>query len=214
MVTRNYSKELDRKLLEIRNSGKTPTLLLHSCCAPCSSYVLMYLSEFFDIIVFYYNPNIFPETEYEQRKTEQKRLLNEMRLKNKVSFLDCDYTPEDFFEIIKGYEKEPEGGKRCEICYKLRLEKTAKIGKKIGANFFASTLSVSPYKNAQKLNEIGETLAIQYNVPYLASDFKKKNGYKISIELSKKYDLYRQNFCGCVFSKKLANKEDFSEGSI
>ena len=197
----NYSKELYKKLLEIKNNNITPKLLLHSCCAPCSSYVLMYLSEFFNIAVFYYNPNIFPSSEYNHRKAEQKRLLTQMRFKNKVSFIDCDYNPKEFFDAVKGYENEKEGGKRCEICYKLRLEKTAIVAKKNQFDFFATTLTVSPYKNAQKLNEIGEKIATKYDIPYLAADFKKKNGYKISIELSKKYDLYRQDFCGCIFSK-------------
>lgn len=162
----------------------------------------MYLSDFFNITVFYYNPNIFPETEYKYRKSEQKRLLQEMKFKNPVSFLDCDYNPQEFFNTVKGYESEIEGGKRCELCYKLRLEKTAQVAKTNNFEYFASTLSVSPYKNAKKLNQIGELLAEQYGINYLASDFKKKNGYKISIELSKKYNLYRQNYCGCVFSQR------------
>lgn len=200
----NYSKELEKKLLELKKEKITPKLLLHSCCAPCSSYVLMYLTEYFNITVLYYNPNISPQKEYEFRKSEQKRLLSQMEFKNPVSFIDCDYDPLNFYENVKGYEKEPERGKRCEICYKMRLEKTAQIAKKHGFDYFATTLTVSPHKDAQKLNQIGETLQDKYGIKYLCSDFKKKNGYKISIDLSKKYNLYRQDFCGCIFSK---NKE-------
>ena len=203
---KNYSQELERTLQKIRLSGAVPTLLLHSCCAPCSSYVLQYLADFFDITVFYYNPNIYPNSEYEIRENEQKRLINQMKLKRKINFLDCAYDPNEFFSKITGYENEKEGGRRCDICYKLRLEKTAKVAKKNNFNYFTTTLTVSPYKNAQKLNEIGSDLTIKYGIPFLCSDFKKKNGYKISIELSKVYNLYRQNYCGCIFSKNNAQK--------
>ena len=148
-MIKNYSKELDKKLLEIKNNNIKPKLLLHSCCAPCSSYVLMYLSEFFNINVFYYNPNIFPDLEYSRRKSEQKRMLTQMSFKNKVSCFDCDYNSKEFFDAVKGYENEKEGGQRCEICYKLRLEKTAIVAKENQFDFFSTTLTVSPYKNAQ-----------------------------------------------------------------
>lgn len=198
---RNYSNELEKILEDLKKNNIIKSLLLHSCCAPCSSYVLSYLSDYFNITVLYYNPNISPSFEYFLRKSEQKRLLEQMNFKNKVSFIDCDYNPREFFDLVKGFENEKEGGKRCDICYRLRLEKTAMLAKENMMDCFATTLTVSPYKNADKLNQIGEALSEKYSVPYLVSDFKKKNGYKLSIELSRKYNLYRQNFCGCVFSK-------------
>ena len=178
-----------------------PKLLLHSCCAPCSSYVLEYLSPYFHICDFYYNPNISPKREYEERKEELMRLIQEMSLQEKVTFLEGTYEPEKFFEMAKGLEGLPEGGERCFKCYEMRLRESAKIAKEQGADYFATTLTISPLKNAQKLNEIGEAIAKEYGVAYLPSDFKKKNGYKRSIELSTQYELYRQNYCGCVFSK-------------
>jgi len=186
----------------INNLNKTPKLLLHSCCAPCSSYVISYLSEFFDITIFYYNPNISPKEEYEKRKEEQIRLINEMPTKNKVSILDCDYDNDLYEKTISGLEKEPEGGRRCYKCFMLRLDKTAKEAKDNNFDYFSTTLSVSPYKNSKVINEIGIELQDKYNIKWLYSDFKKKDGYKKSILLSKEYNLYRQNYCGCKYSKK------------
>ncbi len=197
----NYQKNLERKLEEIKNTTITPTLLLHSCCAPCSSYVIEYLSPYFNITILYYNPNISPKEEYEKRKEEQIKLIHTMKTPNPVSFIDCDYDNNLYEKQIKGLEKEPERGKRCTKCFELRLEKTAKIAKENKFDFFGTTLTVSPYKNAKLLNEIGQILSQKYQVPWLFSDFKKNNGYKRSIELSKIYNLYRQNYCGCIYSK-------------
>ena len=197
----NYQIVLNKNIDEIRKSGRVPSLLLHSCCAPCSSYVLEYLSEYFDITVFYYNPNISPREEFCKRVAEQKRLISEMPLKRAVKFIEGAYDSERFFEMSKGLEDAREGGERCFKCYRMRLEETAKAAKSGGFDYFTTTLSVSPLKNAQKLNEIGKELSDMYNVPYLFSDFKKRNGYKRSCELSRIYGLYRQNYCGCVYSK-------------
>ena len=185
----------------IQNLKSTPTLLLHSCCAPCSSYVLNYLSKHFKITVLYYNPNISPKEEYEKRKQEQIRLIQEMPFENKVDIMDCDYDNDQFETLVKGLEEEREGGSRCFRCYRLRLEKTALLASQNHYDYFGTTLTVSPYKNSQKLNEIGYDLEQIYHIPYLYSDFKKKEGYKKSIEFSKIYHLYRQNYCGCVYSK-------------
>lgn len=195
----NYQKELDNLL---NNLEGTPKLLLHTCCAPCSSYCIEYLSNYFDITVLYYNPNISPKEEYEKRKQEQIRFLKEFPSKNKLDILDIDYDYNDFLSIAKGLEQEKEGGRRCHKCYLLRLEKTAQIAKKHHFDYFGTTLTVSPYKNSKVLNEIGRILQEKYNVAYLFSDFKKKEGYKRSIELSKIYHLYRQDYCGCIYSKK------------
>ena len=202
MNKRNYQRELDNLLLEIKKSCTTPKLLVHSCCAPCSSYVLEYLSEYFDITVLYYNPNISPKEEYEYRKAEQIRLINRKTWTNPVNFMDCDWEGDVFDSAIKGYEHENEGGPRCKVCFSLRLSKTAEIAKTNGFDFFVTTLSISPLKNADLLNEIGETLSKQYDIKYLPSDFKKREGYKRSIELSREFDLYRQDYCGCVYSKR------------
>ena len=180
------------------------TLLLHVCCAPCSSYVLEYLSEYFDISLLFYNPNIYPSEEYQKRLDEVKRLIGEMPLKSKVKIIEGRYEPNDFFDIANGLEKAEEGGERCFKCYRLRLDEAAREAKKGNFDFFTTTLSISPHKNAQKLNEIGEELEKQYGVRYLYADFKKKEGYKRSIELSRIYGLYRQNYCGCGFSRAAA----------
>ena len=206
MQNRNYQKELEKLIEKQQRDGKKPSLLLHSCCAPCSSYVLEYLAPYFNICDFYYNPNISPKQEYEDRKEELVRLIREMGLSTEVTFLEGTYRPEDFFAMAKGMEKLPEGGERCFKCYEMRLRESAKIAKEQGAEYFATTLTISPLKNAQKLNEIGERLAEEYGVKYLPSDFKKKNGYKRSVELSAQYELYRQNYCGCVFSKLQAGE--------
>ena len=198
----NYQKILDKELDRIQSNNITPTLLLHSCCAPCSSYVIEYLSKYFKITVFYYNPNISPDNEYRYRANEQKRLIESMPLENPVEFLEGEYIPDDFFDISKGLENEPEGGARCAKCFNLRLSKTAETAKQGNYDYFTTTLTISPLKNAKLINNIGIELSKKYDVPYLQSDFKKKNGYKRSIELSKEYNLYRQNFCGCVFSKR------------
>ena len=178
-----------------------PSVLLHSCCAPCSSYVLAYLNKYFNITVFYYNPNITNKEEYLKRKQEQIRLISELPAINKINILDADYKPEKFFEISKGLEDCREGGERCFKCYKLRLEATAKAAKENNFDYFCTTLTISPLKNAQKINEIGHMLGDEYQIPFLPSDFKKKEGFKKSIELSSQYNLYRQNYCGCIYSK-------------
>jgi len=196
----NYQKELDKLIQRLKEEDKVPRLLLHSCCAPCSSYVLEYLGEYFEITVFYYNPNIFPESEYTKRILEQQILLGEMKLKYPAGFMAGNYDREAFYEIAKGLEHLKEGGERCLKCYELRLREAAKLAKEGEFDYFTTTLSVSPHKNADRLNEIGTRLAGEYGVEYLQSDFKKKNGYKRSIELSKEFGLYRQNYCGCEFS--------------
>lgn len=208
MQNRNYQKELEKLIEKQQRDGEKPSLLLHSCCAPCSSYVLEYLAPYFQICDFYYNPNISPKREYEDRKEELVRLIDEMGLSTEVTFLEGTYQPEDFFAMAKGLEDLPEGGERCFKCYEMRLRESAKIAKEQGAEYFATTLTISPLKNAQKLNEIGEQLAAEYGVKYLPSDFKKKNGYKRSVELSAQHELYRQNYCGCVFSKMQSEKID------
>lgn len=209
----NYQKELEKileKLTATQMEGgrggevSPPTLLLHSCCAPCSSYVLEYLCKYFQITVFYFNPNISESEEYRKRVEEQKRLIDAYNAEEKgypISVVEGDYEPGRFFEMSRGLERCPEGGERCFKCFDLRLRETAVQAKALGFDYFATTLTISPLKNAQKLNEIGLSLAQEYGVPWLPSDFKKKNGYKRSIELSAEYDLYRQDYCGCAFSK-------------
>ena len=198
----NYQKELDRFIKKIIEENQTPKLMLHSCCAPCSSYVLEYLSEYFEITVFYYNPNISPESEYTKRICEQQMLIDKLPVKHPVSFVAGPYDSDRFYEIAKGLQEEKEGGARCFKCYGLRLRETARIAKEAGFDYFTTTLSISPMKKAEKLNEIGMIVGEEFGIPYLQSDFKKKNGYKRSIELSAKYDLYRQDYCGCEFSRR------------
>ena len=199
---RNYQKELEAIIKSNADNNKFPRLLLHSCCAPCSSYCLEYLAEFFDITLLYFNPNIFPADEYTYRIAEQKRLIDSLPLKRKVEFIEGGYEPEEFFAAVSGLEDEPEGGRRCEECWLLRLEEAAACAKEGDFDYFTTTLSISPLKSAEKLNNIGERLAEEYGVRYLFSDFKKRGGYQRSIELSKEYNLYRQNYCGCVFSRR------------
>ncbi len=217
-VVRNYQKELDKITEDIKN-GSAPTLFLHSCCAPCSSYVLEYLRQFFRITVFYYNPNITEAQEYRKRVAEQKRLIaaynaysreaeqaetgtgQEQNKGYLIDIVEGDYEPACFYEIAKGLEQCPEGGERCFACYALRLQETAKRARAGGYDYFTTTLTISPLKNAAKLNEIGEQFAKEYGTAWLPSDFKKKNGYKRSVELSREYDLYRQDYCGCVYSR-------------
>lgn len=198
----NYQIILDETINNIVKENKRPKLLLHSCCAPCSSYVLEYLTNYFDITVFYYNPNISSYEEYEKRYKEVQRFIHDFGLENKVSFINGSYDNDKYEKLIKGLENETEGGTRCEKCYYLRLEETCRYAKEHGFDYFTTTLSISPYKNSEKLNSIGKKLEDEYDVLYLLSDFKKKNGYKRSIELSREYNLYRQNYCGCIYSQK------------
>lgn len=211
MNQRNYQRELEQILQNTDNKGKT--LFLHSCCAPCSSYVLVYLRKFFRITVFYYNPNITFPDEYGRRVEEQKRLIDTLNkelesLPEKerdaypINVQVGDYEPELFFQAVRGYEHIPEGGERCFRCFSLRLREAAKLAAQNQSDYFTTTLTISPLKNAAKLNEIGEAAGKEFQVEFLPSDFKKKNGYKTSVELSQKYHLYRQDYCGCVFSKK------------
>ena len=196
----NYDLEMEKQMSNLEEGDN---LLLHACCAPCSSAVLNRLANFFKISIFYYNPNITEEEEYQERINELKRFVSEFKTKYPVEIIEGNYEPEKFMEMAKGLEKEPERGKRCYKCYELRLEETAKIAEELGFNNFATTLTLSPHKNANWINEIGEKLDKKYNSNYLYSDFKKKEGYKKSIELSKEYNLYRQDYCGCIYSKKV-----------
>lgn len=198
---------MEKVLKEISGREQAPSLLLHSCCAPCSSYVLEYLSNYFHITVLYYNPNISPEREYGKRIIEQKKLIDAMAFRYPVRFMAGVYEPERFYETVKGLENVPEGGERCFRCYALRLEEAARLAQDGGYDFFTTTLSISPLKKAQKLNEIGFEMGEKYGVTYLPSDFKKKEGYKRSIELSRIYNLYRQDYCGCVYSKAERERE-------
>lgn len=198
----NYQKELDKVIAQNEREGKTPRLLLHVCCAPCSSYCLEYLSQYFEITVFYYNPNISIKEEYEHRLNEEKRLVRQMPFKNPVTVIEGAYDPNEFFDAVKGLENEPEGGKRCEKCFELRLGSAAKLASDMGFDYFTTTLTISPLKNAELLNTIGAREAERCGASWLYSDFKKREGYKRSIELSREYDLYRQNYCGCVFSSR------------
>ncbi len=205
-MNRNYQKELDRLIEKEQKEGRTPALFLHACCAPCSSYVLEYLSQYFAITVFFYNPNIFPAEEYEKRVKELRRLIGEMETVHPVKLVEGEYHPEDFFAMARGLEDVKEGGERCFRCYRMRMEEAARLAREGGFDYFTTTLSISPLKNAGKINEIGEKLAEIYEVSHLPSDFKKKNGYKRSVELSAEYGLYRQNYCGCVFSRRGADR--------
>ncbi len=197
----NYQKKMETLISTF--DDKIPTLMLHSCCAPCSTYVIEYLSNYFEITVFYYNPNIYPEKEYIFRCDEQQRYIKSISTKNKVHFLKGDYESDLFYEMSKGLEAEKECGKRCLKCYDLRLRKTAIKALEKQHDYFATTLTISPLKNAQVINEVGLSIEKDVNVLYLCSDFKKNNGYKRSVELSNQYNIYRQNYCGCVFSQQL-----------
>ncbi len=201
----NYQKELEKIIDALQGAGSAPRLFLHSCCAPCSSYVLEYLCRYFYITVFYFNPNISAAEEYRKRVAEQKRLIEAYNREQKgytISVIEGDYTPEAFYEIAKGLEDCPEGGERCFRCFELRLRETAQRAAEAGYDYFATTLTVSPLKNAVKLNEIGEALSQKYGIKWLPSDFKKKEGYKRSVQLSAQYDLYRQDYCGCIYSNR------------
>lgn len=195
----NYQVVLDRILKNTENSGRKPHLMLHSCCAPCSSYVLEYLNRYFNITILFYNPNISPKSEFEFRYEELKRLISEMNLN--INVIKGEYEPQKFYDLAKGLETLPEDSERCYRCYRLRLREAAEYAKKYNCDYFTTTLSISPHKNAAKLNEIGKEISDEYGIAYLFSDFKKKNGYKRSCELSEIYKLYRQNYCGCIYSK-------------
>ena len=185
-------------------------ILLHSCCAPCSTAVIERLKDDYDIVIFYFNPNIYPEEEYLKRKAEEIKYikhLNEIDKDLSISMLDCDYESEKFYKAVKGYENEREGGARCALCFKLRLEETAKKAKELNFDIFGTTLTVSPHKNAELINSIGLAIEKEIGVKFLVSNFKKQNGYKRSIELSKENNIYRQNYCGCEFALKIQQTE-------
>ena len=205
--SRNYSKELEKLLQGLQQKGSVPRLLLHACCAPCSSAVLEYLSQYFFITLLYYNPNIAPYEEYEKREAELRRLVSQMHFTHPVELLPCSYNGQAFVEAARGLEGEPEGGKRCEACFRLRLEYAAKEAARLHFDYYTTTLTISPMKNARLLNQLGEELGEKYGVAHLPSDFKKKDGYKRSIELSKEYGLYRQDYCGCAFSRAQRQRE-------
>lgn len=228
MNKRNYYKELESRIEEFQEKGRTPRLLLHACCAPCSSHCLEFLRQFFDVTVFFYNPNITEDAEYRKRVLEEKRLIKEYNCQveeqdfegmhsderaRKIGIIEGEYDPNEYFEAVKGYENIPEGGERCEKCFRLRLRRTAEVAAREGFEFFTTSLTISPLKNAELLNEIGEQAAREVSaetgceISFLPSDFKKKNGYKRSIELSHKFGLYRQDYCGCGFSKAEREKQ-------
>lgn len=197
----DYQRKLDGILRDLEKRGEVPSLLLHCCCAPCSTYVLEYLSNYFRITTFYYNPNIFPEEEYQHRVAELKRFSAEFPTKYPVQFLEGNYEPAKYYAAVKGLEHDPEGGARCLKCFKLRLGESAKVAKELGMDYFTTTLTISPMKDAAVLNEIGEKMAEKFGVRHLPSNFKKRNGFLRSTEICKIYGLYRQDFCGCVYSK-------------
>lgn len=201
-MNENYYLLFEKQIENIKEKKYIPSLLLHSCCAPCSSQVITSLTNYFDITILYYNPNIYPEEEYLKRKKEQIKLIKEINNINKLEIIDCDYDNDIYEQEIKGLENEQEGGSRCYKCFKLRLNKTAQIAKENNYDFFSTTLTISPYKNSKLINIIGKDLEKKYNITWLYSDHKKRDGYKKSIELSKKYNLYRQNYCGCIYSKR------------
>ncbi len=208
----NYDLEMEKQMAKLHEGDE---LLLHACCAPCSSAVLERLSNFFKITIFYYNPNITNKDEYHKRVLEVKKFISEFKTKYAISFIEGKYDPDRFFAISKGLENEPERGRRCYKCYKLRLEETARVASSLGYRNFCTTLTLSPYKNSNWLNEIGSELNKKYESNYLYSDFKKKNGYKRSIELSHEYNLYRQDYCGCIFSfKEKLEKEQSKKESM
>lgn len=199
-MKQNYQKQMDNVVAALPK-GTRPRLLLQSCCGPCSSYVLEALTPFFDVTVLYYNPNIQPREEYELRLLNQKKIIAELPTSSAVSILACEYDGKAYDTAVRGLESEPEGGKRCTVCFRLRLEETARQAREHGFDWFCTTLTVSPHKDAERLNQIGKAMGEKYGVPFLPSDFKKREGYKRSIQLSKEYNLYRQEYCGCLFSK-------------
>lgn len=205
--SRNYAKELERLIQKLQQEGKVPRLLLHACCAPCSSAVLEYLSQYFAITLLYYNPNIAPLEEYQKREAELRRLVSQMKFTHPVELLPCQYDGQAFVQAARGLEGEPEGGKRCEACFRLRLRYAAQEAARLRFDYYTTTLSISPMKNAPLLNQLGEEIGREFGVAHLPSDFKKKDGYKRSVQLSKEYDLYRQDYCGCAFSKPQRQRE-------
>ena len=202
----NFQKLLDNEIELIKNNKIKPKLLLHACCRPCSSYVIEYLSKYFDITIYYYNPNTYPESEFIRRLEELNKFI--INFNNNINVIEEKYEPKEFYNNIKGLENLGEKSKRCYNCYELRMNKTAIYAKENNYDYFTTTLSISPYKNANWINEIGKVLEEKYNIKYLYSDFKKKNGYKRSLELSREYNLYRQEYCGCVYSKEERKKID------
>ncbi|MDO5018710.1 MAG: epoxyqueuosine reductase QueH [Lagierella massiliensis] len=207
MNKKNYYLELEKivKNIDLENP---PTLLLHSCCGPCSTSVLDYLTKYFKVTILYYNPNILPTEEYYKRLEEQKKVIDLVDKRFKIDFIEGRYEPREYFDVVKGLTNLPEGSKRCFNCYELRLRESAKYAKDMGMDYFATTLSVSPYKNAQVINELGEKIAEEYGVKHLPNDFKKKDGYKKSVEFSKSWNIYRQDYCGCPFSKREAEERE------
>ncbi len=205
--SRNYAKELERLIQKLQQEGRVPRLLLHACCAPCSSAVLEYLSQYFAITLLYYNPNIAPLEEYQKREAELRRLVSQMKFTHPVELLPCQYDGQAFVQAARGLEGEPEGGKRCEACFRLRLRYAAQEAARLRFDYYTTTLSISPMKNAPLLNQLGEEIGREFGVAHLPSDFKKKDGYKRSVQLSKEYDLYRQDYCGCAFSKAQRQRE-------
>lgn len=205
--SRNYAKELEQLIQKLQQEGKVPRLLLHACCAPCSSAVLEYLSQYFAITLLYYNPNIAPLEEYKKREAELRRLVSQMKFTHPVELLPCQYDGQAFVQAARGLEGEPEGGKRCEACFRLRLRYAAQEAARLRFDYYTTTLSISPMKNAPLLNQLGEEIGREFGVAHLPSDFKKKDGYKRSVQLSKEYDLYRQDYCGCAFSKAQRQRE-------
>lgn len=208
MIKINYQQRLDQTISALTKKGDVPTLLLHSCCGPCSTYVLEYLSAYFRIHVLYYNPNIYPEEEYYFREQEQKKLIDTLQTVHPVTFLAAKYQPEAYYEAVKGHEEDPEGGERCALCFALRLREAAQAAKEHGFDYFTTTLSISPHKDAQLLNQIGERIGEEEGVAYLYADFKKKGGFLRSVELTKEYGMYRQDYCGCVFSRRDSQTND------
>ena len=205
--SRNYAKELERLIQKLQQEGKVPRLLLHACCAPCSSAVLEYLSQYFAITLLYYNPNIAPLEEYQKREAELRRLVSQMKFTHPVALLPCQYDGQAFVQAARGLEGEPEGGKRCEACFRLRLRYAAQEAARLRFDYYTTTLSISPMKNAPLLNQLGEEIGREFGVAHLPSDLKNKDGYKRSEQLSKEYDLYRQDYCGCAFSKAQRQRE-------
>ena len=205
--SRNYAKELERLIQKLQQEGRVPRLLLHACCAPCSSAVLEYLSQYFAITLLYYNPNIAPLEEYQKREAELRRLVSQMKFTHPVELLPCQYDGQAFVQAARGLEGEPEGGKRCEACFRLRLRYAAQEAARLRFDYYTTTLSISPMKNAPRLHQLGEEIGREFGVAHLPSDFKKKDGYKRSVQLSKEYDLYRQDYCGCAFSKAQRQRE-------
>jgi len=206
MNRRNYRRELDR-IIE-KNAGVRQKVLLHSCCGPCSSSVLEYLTQYFDVTLLWYNPNLFPREEFERRLATQRELIEKLNLSDKVRLVETDWRSEEYFQAAKGLENEPEGGKRCTECFRLRLIECARQAKELGCDYFCTTLTVSRHKDAVRINALGEEIASRYGIGWLPSDFKKGGGEMRSQELAEKFGLYRQLYCGCAFSLNKRNEHD------